>query len=86
MANHGYSPEDWLDVANMTASVLLEFMPNGKWSLGICQGEVIVDDVVSTVALTNQLVSHCCDHWYMETTPHNMSQTSAVSVFFCHVV
>ena len=36
MANHGYSPDEWLDVANMTASVLLEFIPDGKWILGIC--------------------------------------------------
>ena len=38
MANHGYSPDDWLDVANMTARVLLGFMPGDlKWSLGIGQ-------------------------------------------------
>ena len=36
MANHGYTPEDWMDVANATATDLLGFMPGGKWSLGIC--------------------------------------------------
>ena len=29
--------EEFIDgVANMSAGVLLEFIPDGKWSLGVC--------------------------------------------------
>ena len=47
-------------------------------------GEGILDDVVKTVALTNQTVSYCCHscYIYMETTLQDMSLTSVAWVFF----
>lgn len=88
MTNHGYTTDDWLDVANMTAAALLEFLPTGKWSLGICQCGWWSYSCWWCLSL-----QYCCTcqsndvilpSLFVETTSQNMSWTSLVSVFFCH--